>query len=300
MLPRRGTAQAVLLLCHAAQLAPRRDVADWVGAAKAQGGFFAAATDLMTPAKRLLAVGLAEQTKTISVAPPLAGIASIADTPTLRHVARVLLTFDAPSWLSIAVSPRGVSRQYIPTDVLSDLEWLDPELDDMLVDVFRAVSLSPGTEIRRRIGDAAEAVILAALRAAGRHATHVSPISDTFGYDIESAGPPMLRLEVKGCSVSTRGSFHLSRNEYNKSQLFGEEWVLTQVVFRSEAFVSAVLKPGHIEGIFQVNARDIALAVPPDTTSFMWTDSAMISPRSTAWRPAPYTVADVTLPGLAR
>lgn len=300
MLPKRGTAHAVLMLCHAAHLAPRRDVADWVRAAGSQGGYTAAATDLTTPAERLLAAGLAKHTEKIVLEPPLAGIAGIADSATLRHIARVLLTLDAPSWLRIAVSPRGVSRQYIPTADLRDLEWLDPELDDILMDVFQTVSFSRDAEFRKRIGDAAEAVVLAGLRASGQYPTHVAPISDTFGYDIEAAGQPMRRIEVKGCGDNSRGTFHLSRNEYEKSRIYGDEWILTQVVFTSEAFISSTLKPTHILGIFEVGACDVAVAVPPDTAEFTWTESAMVTPLSAAWRPASYAVADFTLPGLAR
>ncbi|MFE9693621.1 protein NO VEIN domain-containing protein [Micromonospora sp. NPDC005806] len=300
MLPKRGTAYAVLLLCHAVRLAARRDVADWVRAARVHGTFVAAATDLTTPAEHLLTAGLAEQAEAIVLAPPLAGIAGIADGATLRHIAQVLLTADPPAWLRIAVSPQGVARQYIPTADLRALEWLDPELDDMLIDVCRAVSGPRDAEVRKRIGDAAEAVVLAALRADGRHPTHVAAISDAFGYDIELAGPPRLRIEVKGGSANSRGTFHLSRNEYDKSRSYDDEWLLTQVVFANEAFVAPCLKPAHIIGIFEVSARWIESAVPPDTTEFAWTDSAMITPPPEAWRPAPYAVADVILPGLAR
>ncbi|MGV9211060.1 protein NO VEIN domain-containing protein [Micromonospora sp. RB23] len=271
-----------------------------MGAASAQGGFIAVATDLTAHAERMLAVGLAKQTRSIVLAPPLAGIASIANSATLRHIARVLLTYDEPSWLRLAVSPHRVSREYIPTNVLRDLEWLDPELDDILLDVVRSVSPSRESEFAKRIGDAAEAVILAALRADGRNPTHVAPISDTFGYDIECSGPPVLRVEVKGCSVNTRGTFHLSRNEYNKSVVYGDEWILTQVVFKSEAFVASVLKPAHIAGVFEVSARDVASVVPSDTTEFVWTESAVITPLPTAWRPVSFSLADVTMPGLAR
>lgn len=300
MLPKRGTAHAVLLLCHAARLAGRRDTADWIRAARAHGAFVAAATDLATPAEHLLATGLAKQAETIMLAPPLAGIAGLADGATLRHVARVLLTTDPPAWLRVAVSSEGVGRQYIPTADLRALEWLDPELDDILIDVRRAVSHPHDNEIRKRIGDAAETVVLAALRAANRHPTHVASISDAFGYDIELAGPPRLRIEVKGCSTNSRGTFHLSRNEYDKSRLHGDEWVLTQVVFASSAFVAPRLEPAHIVGIFEVSAREIASAVPSDTTKFAWTDSAVITLPSEAWRPAPYTTANIILPGLAR
>ncbi|MGA5306596.1 protein NO VEIN domain-containing protein [Micromonospora taraxaci] len=299
MLPRRGTAYAVLLLCHAARLAARRDVADWVRAARSHGTFVAAATDLTSPAEHLLAAGLADQAEGIVLAPPLAGIAAIADGATLRHIARVLLTADPPAWLRIAVSPNGVARHYIPTADLQALEWLDPQLDDMLVDVCRAVSSPRNTEVRKRIGNAAEAVVLAALRADGRHPTHVAAISDAFGYDIEIAGSPVLRIEVKGCSANSRGTFHLSRNEYDRSQFYDDEWLLTQVVFANEAFIAPSLKPAHVIGIFEVNAREIASAVPPDTAEFAWTDSAVITPPPEAWRPAPYAVADVILPGLA-
>ncbi len=300
MLPRRGTAYAVLLLCHAARLGARRDVADWVRAARTHGTFVAAATDLAAPARHLLSARLAEQAQSIVLAPPLAGIAGIANDVTLRHIARVLLAADPPAWLRIAVSSHGVARQYIPTADLRALEWLEPELDDILVDVCHAVSRPRDTEFRKRIGDAAEAVVLAALRADGRHPTHVASISDAFGYDIELAGSPKIRIEVKGCSANNRGTFHLSRNEYNKCLLYGDEWLLTQVVFANSAFVASCLEPTHIVGIFEVSAREIASAVPPDTPEFTWTESAMITPPPEAWRPAPYTAANVILPGLVR
>ncbi|WP_433494726.1 DUF3883 domain-containing protein [Micromonospora sp. CA-248089] len=287
------------MLCHAARLTARRNITEWVDAARGHGAFVAAATDLSTPAEHLLASGLAKQAETIVLMPPLVGIAGTADSVTLRHVARVLLITDPPAWLRIAVSLEGVAREYIPTADLRALEWLDPELDEMLIDVFRAVNGPLDTEVRKRIGDAAEAVVLAALRADGRHPTHVAKISDAFGYDIELTGPPRLRFEVKGCSENGRGTFHLSRNEYDKSQIYADEWVLTQVVFNNCAFVASHLERAHIAGIFEATAHEIGSAVLPDTERFTWTDSALISLPPGVWRPAPYAVADIALPGLA-
>lgn len=298
MLPSRGKAHAVLLLCHAVRIAPRRDVGDWIYAARSYGGYVAAATDLTTPAEDLLATGLAERSDTIALAPSLAGIAGIANGATLRYIARVLLTADPPTWLRFAVSPRRVAREYIPTEDLRALEWLGPELDGILVDVCRVVSGPRETGIRKRIGDAAEAVVMASLRASGRHPTHVAAISDVFGYDIELSGPPVRRIEVKGCSLNSRGTFHLSRNEYDKGRLYGNEWLLSQVVFANSAFVSSRLRPSDIVGIFEIRACDVVSIVPPDTPAFGWTESAVITPPPEAWRPAPYAIADVSLPGL--
>jgi len=300
MLPSRGAAHAVLLLCYAARLTPRRNFADWVRAARDHGGFVAAATDLQTPAKHLLAAGLAEQAESIALAPQLTGLAQTADDRTLRHVARVLLIANPPAWLRFVVSPGGVSRQYIPTDDLQALKWLEPELDDILLTAYRGMGGTRDSQLRKIIGDAAEAVVLAALRAAGRNPTHVAPISDAFGYDIELSGPPMQRIEVKGCSANSRGSFHLSRNEFNKSRSYGGEWVLTQVVFANAAFVSNSLEPRHVVGIYEVDASEVSSAVPPDTAEFAWTESAFITISPDVWHPARYAIAEVVLPGLAR
>ncbi|WBB77754.1 DUF3883 domain-containing protein [Micromonospora sp. WMMD882] len=290
----------MFLLCHSARLSARRDVDEWVRAARAQGSYLAAATDLLAPAQRLLDEGLAAQAESIVLAPALAGIAGIADRATLCNIARVLIITDPPAWLRIAVSPNGVAREYIPTADLHALQWLDPELDTLLTDVRREVSESHDAELRKRIGDAAEAVVMAALRRSGQDPSHVALISDAFGYDIEVSSPRKQRIEVKGCGTRSRGSFHLTRNEYEKSRLYGAEWVLVQVVFASNAFVAPKIDSGHVVGIFEICAADVASAVPPDTPEFVWTDSAVVTPSREAWHRSAESVAeDFELPGLA-
>lgn len=299
MVPSHGTTYAVFLLCHAARLSPRRNVDDWVRAARAQGSYLAAATDLATPARCLLAGGLAAQAQSIVLAPALAGVSGKADRVTLCNIARVLLVTDPPAWLRIAVSPNGVAREYIPTADLRALQWLDPELDTLLLDVHREVSEPRDLEMRKRIGDAAELVVMAALRTSGHKPTHVALISDAFGYDIEISIPRKRRIEVKGCGTTSRGSFHLTRNEYEKCKLYGDEWALMQVVFASDAFVVPKIRPAHIIGIFEVRAAHVASAVPPDTPEFVWADSAVVTPSFQRWRCSTESLAeDFELPGL--
>jgi hypothetical protein len=204
----------------------------------------------------------------------------------MREIARILLLSDAPIWLFTSVSEGVVKREYIPTEHLRAMQWLGADVDQVILDAHAELHEEFDSAFRKRIGDAAEVFVLAGLQHAGLEAIHVAQIDDRFGYDIEVVGTPTDRIEVKAASARTRGTFHLTRNEFDKSRAHGAEWRLIQVVFLGAAFVSDRLDATHVEGVYELVGAALAEIVPDDTPAFKWTGSAVLSPPEGAWHDA--------------
>ncbi|WP_144070109.1 DUF3883 domain-containing protein [Nonomuraea indica] len=299
VLPRHGLAYSVLLLTRVASLAPRSSIDDWTNAARAHGSYLASAIDLEASAAFLVACGLVNRTDPILLSPQLTEVAGLGDAVSLSDVARLLLATAPPPWLRLAISAGGVSREYIPAEDLKGLLWLEPDLDRVLLDAYADLDQSNQAAMRKRIGDAAELVVLAALRHAGHKPVHVSQISDSYGYDIEARGTGADRIEVKAAGPMTRGTFHLTRNEYAKSLQHGHQWRLIQVVFNSAAFVADELNASHVAAVCQLAPGTLQKIVPPDTPQFTWEGSALLSPPDTAWlSPGLVLDPDTKIPGI--
>ncbi|MCT9931449.1 DUF3883 domain-containing protein [Planotetraspora sp. A-T 1434] len=301
MLPRHGLTYSVLLLVRVASLAPRRSIDDWADAARAHGSYLASAIDLEASARSLAACGLVSLTDPVLLSPRLAGIADLGATVTLQDVSRVLLAAAPPPWLRLAVSAGSVSREYIPAEDLKALLWLEPELDRILLDTYVQLDQPDQAEIRKRIGEAAELVVFAALRHMGHKPVRVSQISDAYGYDIEVRGTGIDRIEVKAAGPTTRGTFHLTRNEYVKSLQYGKQWRLIQVIFNSAAFVADEIDASHVGAVHQLAPGTLQQVVPPDTPQFAWEGSALLSLPDTAWcSPRLVPDPDFKIPGIGR
>lgn len=298
MLPKHGFAYGVFLLARAARIKRRRSVAEWVDAARAPDSYLSTVTDLRSPAETLIQLGLAQSDAGgITLTSSLLELSDMADRATLRGVVRLLLATRPPQWLRFAVTSAGVAREYIPSLDLAALEWLEPDLDDVLLDVHADVGTVDRTPLRKAIGDAAELLVFAALDRAGAQPVHVARLSDSYGYDIETR-KPVSRIEVKAAGATTRGSFHISRNEFDKSQRYGVEWHLVQVVFSSAALVADTVDSSHVEGVFELSSDALAATVPADSPGFMWTESAYVTPPQTSWCTAKLTLdPDFTTPG---
>jgi hypothetical protein len=287
MLPRHGFTFGVFLLARAARVKQRRKVDEWIDAARSPQSFLAAEVDLAKPVDVLFKLRLVwSAAGGIVVESRLLGLSESADRATLHGIARLLLAADPPMWLRVAVTSAGVAREYIPEEDLVALSWLGPDLDAVLLGV-RADLTSPFQEpLRKAIGNAAELFILAALKMAGAQPLHVAKISDNYGYDIEVRVPVIKRIEVKAAGATTRGTFHLTRNEFDKSRYHGSEWKLIQVVFSSSAMLADQLDESHIEDVFELTHDTLFALVPPDSENFTWNESALIKPPPAAWRPA--------------
>jgi hypothetical protein len=276
----------VFLLGHAATLKERRSVDDWVNAAGQRSTYMSRALGLGKIAGDLLDSGLATFQERIVVANALSGLAEQADATTLRGIARLLLKASPPSWLRLAVQDGHLCREYIPADDLDSLAWIEPELDEALLGANEGSSAPEDDGFLKALGDAAELLVLEGLRWSGASPVHVARMSDAFGYDIEVKGPPLDRVEVKASSRLTSTSFHLSRNEFEMSVRYGNEWRLVQVVFSTKAFVADCIDASMVECIREFRPGALRELVPPDTATFTWTKSAKVTPPDCAWMPS--------------
>ncbi|MFB8277226.1 protein NO VEIN domain-containing protein [Nocardia colli] len=290
MLPKHGFCYGVLLLARAATLSPRQGVDDWVAAVRMHGSFLAAAIDLKAPATMLVDSGLARIGQSLELSAQLTAATDCRDADALLQVARLLLITTPPAWLRMAVNHNVVARQYIPTNDLDSLRWLEPNLDRVLIEAYDDRYSSEHTYWQKQIGVAAELFVLAALRYSGLKPAHVALISDVYGYDIEVRDPLMDRIEVKGAGPRTALTFHLSRNEFEKSQQHAAEWRLLQVVFHSSAFADEELDHSHIESVYELDSQGLRQTIPPDPTGFVWEKSALVTPPRELWRSSGLTL----------
>jgi hypothetical protein len=238
----------------------------------------------------------------VTVDPTLAELSLQADPATLLAIARVLLSKEPPFWLALAVEDRRVLREYIPQNALEELSWIEPNLDEFLI----SLNLSSGdstreNEFNKWIGDAAELFVFAALNKVRAGPIHVAKISDAYGYDIECTGSFTDKIEVKAASQNTQSRFHISRNEFEKSQMYGKGWRLIQIVFTNRAFVDNQLTASHIHAMRQLDAATLAKLVPKDTPCFKWTESALITAPAASWVPTDLVLdEDFVVKGFSR
>lgn len=282
--PSRGRCHGVFLLSHAARIRERRSVTEWTQAACERSTFMSKALQLDEIARGMLGLGLAFAHEKVTLSNELEGLSDCADEFTLHAIARLLLKVAPPSWIWFAVRDGQIAREYIPAGDLENLAWIEPNLEQMLLDAFDSIVTREDDGFLKAMGDAAEILVFRALQCAGSNPLHVSRLSDSYGYDIECPGAKPDRIEVKAASVASQVKFHLSRNEYEKSMRYGTKWRLMQVVFSGKAFVSDDLNAHHIEIIRELRHGVLQELVPNDTTSFKWTESAQISPPDEYWQ----------------
>ncbi|MFF9081722.1 protein NO VEIN domain-containing protein [Streptomyces rubiginosohelvolus] len=290
LLPRHGVAFAVLHLARVAGLAPRGSIDEWVSAALRHGSYMTAATDLRSSAHAMVNAGLASvgEQGEIRVGRAIAAVAASKGGArhAMRHAAVVLLVARPPAWLRVAVNADGVERVYIPQSDLDALSWLEEALDEVLVEARRLVGDADGADLSAEIGDAAEEIVAAALRAAGKQPVHVARISDAYGYDVDVCEGPVRFLEVKSAGPKTLSRFHLSRHEFDTSVRHGDAWCLVQVVFAGSAFVADPITAADVSCIRELPASALRALVPADSVAFRWQESALVTPRPDLWRPS--------------
>jgi hypothetical protein len=273
----------VFLLSHAARLAERRSVGEWIQAARERSTFMSRALELGEIANGLLGGGLVALQGRVVLTDSLTGLSDQADSGTLLAIARLIFKTFPPSWLPFAVQQGRVCREYIPAADLERLTWIEPALDEALIGAYEETAAPDEDAFLKAMGDAAELLVLAALRRAGANPIHVAAVSDAYGYDIEASGPPLERIEVKGASLLSKASLHVSRNEFEKSSHYGEEWRLVQVVFSSSALIAERIDSTMVHSVRELRQLALKDLVPSDTVSFKWEKSAKVTPPEALW-----------------
>ncbi|WP_166806174.1 DUF3883 domain-containing protein [Cryobacterium cheniae] len=275
---------SIFHLANSMRHTSHQDVRAWVHAAGDRSSFLAAAIDHRPAAEFLIDASLVVQEAAITPSPRLKALSRQADRPTLVAIARLLLEISPPPWLPFAVDGQ-VRYEFIPWSDLQGLAWLRPELDQLLVDTACEL-LQHSDSVALGLGRAAELTVFAALDNLHASPVHVSEISDRFGYDIETVRGSARRWEVKGCTKKTSGSFHLSRNEFEKCKRYPDEWRLVQVVFSPGALTADFLTRSHILAIRELFSGELIDLAPSETGTFYWETSARISPQESAWVPS--------------
>lgn len=302
MIPSRGACLGVFILCLTVKLRPCRGVEDWVAAAREWPAFLAQALDLTHIAKMLLRDQLAVLVPEVRLSPSIEQACVDTSRDGLLAIAREVMVADPPGWLAFVVHPEGIRREYIPARDLEDLLWIDPDLDQLLTVVHERGSGNVAAErFREWMGASAEKFLMQYLWELGRQPVHVAEISDAYGYDIECRNGKIDRVEVKASSSRTENCFHLSRNEFEKSKLYGPSWRLAQLVFADEAFVSAELNSKHVRVVKELHSDALRILVPPDTASFEWEVSAKIRAPEEMWTTVDFRISPTfSIPGFGR
>lgn len=288
MLPNRGKCNGVFILAHAAKFARPKNLKQWVEAAKQRPTFLAAALNFENIAEEMLKFNLAFVKDKIVLDESLLSIVEVADHWTLAQIARLILLRTRPVWIDLVVQGGKVSREYIPEMDFLSLEWLGAELDQILTQLAEELSYKSNELRRQLVGDAAEQLIFQSLSLSGLKVRHVSKVSDSFGYDIEAIGNRVDRIEVKGTSAHYQGQFHISRNEYEKSLKFVDEWRVVQVLFDSKAYVCDEIDISFVSDVRYLTASVLRQFIPPDTGNFRWTESALLCIPIRHWLPAEF------------
>lgn len=294
ILPSHGAVLGTFHLAHSLRHGPVHDAEIWVRKSATKGSFASAAIDHRPLALLLLESPLVHVGGEILPDRRLVPLSYRADRATLLAIAALLLEFFPPPWLSVAVSDGIVMPEFIPDDELRELDWLRPELDMLLVDASGRAD-ARDTSLRLGLGRAAELVVFETLQSLGRRPVHVADVSDTFGYDVETAVGPVLRWEVKGSVEASSYRFNLTRNEFDKSQRYGAEWLIIQVEFSARIFSDAPIGKKDIRAMRTIDSSALARLVPKDTDYFRWADNAVVAPAPADWVESDLAIPDSLL-----
>ncbi|MBB1018113.1 DUF3883 domain-containing protein [Dietzia sp. DQ11-71] len=298
MLPSHGTCFSIFNLANSIRYSPAAGIKDWISAAESRSSFLAGALDHLPAAEFLISAGLVKQSDGIRPTGRLRGLSEKADATTLIAIAAMLLRSRPPAWLHSACAGSNLQYELIPSPDLRALSWLEPYLPEVLLGAARALKLE-STSVRSRLGYLGELVVMDCLKRQSARPVHLSRVSDHFGFDIESRPPFEGKWEVKACLSTTAGAFHLSRNEFEKSQQMLDKWRLVQVEFSPTVLKASCVCSDHVVGINELSARQLAGSVVPDTPEFSWEESAKVRPPAQTWSSSWLEVSrDLGLPGI--
>ncbi|WP_312993861.1 DUF3883 domain-containing protein [Achromobacter animicus] len=291
LLPSRGTCHAVFIMGRVLLLRGVESIDEWVETARRQTSFIATASDLGTIANLMITGRLATCAQSLRPHAKLVPLLSRqADRDTLILVARLLLHSFAPPWLSSVAVGDALATEYIPHGDRDALEWLEPDLANILIDVAREKAAERNADFRLRLGNAGELTVVEAKRLQGARVTHVALISDSYGYDIEAAsatGKDRELIEVKATLGGQNHCVHITRNERDKAKLYGEQWKLVLVMFDPAAFFKGQAQRSDIIAVKTLPNRELLAMTDRDSEFFRWESSAELCAPDSMWSAYP-------------
>jgi hypothetical protein len=284
MLPSKGVCHAILIMLRAAHLRRPADIADWINSSKKQLPFIASAADFEKIAELMVRVGLVSITNGIQLLKHASALGYLADDFTLKQIARLVLQESPPPWIESALTIRGLAIEYIPTRDFKLLQWLGNELEKILQKAVEKSSRQKSTELKEKLGRAGELVVMLSKEFANENPVRVSNISDSFGYDVEAYNATGVnRIEVKTTVPRSKESFYVSRNEFEKSILFGPQWYIVQIVLSASILFKDKLQYADVLEANFLSAKQLRDIVPVDSRNFRWMESAFITPEAGWW-----------------
>lgn len=200
-----------------------------------------------------------------------------------------------PSWLSLA-DQLVATPDDLPTDVV---EWGKSlgMTDAECLDSIRSASGKLNLQARADFGAAGESALLALLETAWPgSSTHVSAISDGFGYDIsfQESGSEW-HLEVKSVLAGPRARIFLSRHEFEVSRR-DAAWKLVIVSMDHDRSVLSV-GVADSERLWIRSPQDVATSATWETCKFVLAPDEASLPFCRALGIAPPKYAGIALYG---
>jgi hypothetical protein len=186
---------------------------------------------------------------------------------TRRVALQSLIIEESPSWLSVA-DQLVATPDDLPTDVV---EWGASlgMTDEDCLDSVRNAAGKVNVQARADFGAAGESALLGLLEMAWPgSATHISAISDGFGYDIsfQESGIEW-HLEVKSVADGPRARLFLSRNEFEVARR-DAAWRLVIVSMDHECSVRSVCVADN-EQLWLRSPRDVATSATWESCKFV-------------------------------
>ena len=289
MIPSRGTCHGVFLLASSASWADFSSIATWVDDTRRLPTYLAGALDLWRIAQWLIDLGLVTIAGgRVVLGQELRSVLGDLTEDRLLMIARMLLQKSPPDWLSGAFDGEQVASEFIPLFESQQLAWMGDALEPLLVHVRNGLVEDLG--FRKWLGDVGEAFVVQAERASGNVVRHVSLVSDTYGYDVESQGRETRRIEVKTSLSGRDNRFFLSKNEARVASRYQSDWYIVHVVLENRVRQSAVVSRADVVSVRVARSDAVVRVLPLDTAGARWTESAEVRTEALTWEA--YTPAE--------
>jgi hypothetical protein len=289
-------------LVYAAKVDHPPSFAEWVDRARRIPAGQAHSHNLSDIASELMTVGLVRDEQGVI---RVTGLPScdIANRSAKVRMAKTLLQRRRPSWLPLSGDVQRIVPNLVPREDLVALQWLGDDLNHILASLL-VPPAQDDTAVK--LGWLGEHIVADAERGAGRHVDHVSEISASYGYDLTSVSlsdGSVTKIEVKTAVENGAGRFYLSRNEYEQSRRYPDEWMLLQVVLDSRIiWTQETLEPSVVIAIRSLPNEVLRRETVIDREWCAWKESVAFNLPLEGWReyrlslPADWRLANPLFP----
>ncbi len=289
-IPTRGLCHSIFLLAYSATSNTRTNKAGLLSAARRIPTFMSDALAMDAALEYLLELRLASiKDNRVILDKRLTFIDQDVSTATLARIAMIILHLDPPQWLPTVVLNGELHKELIPSYDEQSLAWLGGYLEPFLLETHKDNKHLDA--FKAWLGNIGEQIVLANEIERGHEASQVSLISDSFGFDIESfRNSKRLCLEVKTSLESRAERFFVSRNEVNKAGMLHGSWALVHIILSNQVATAEVITREHLQVSRMMPSKELMQLTPCDSSTGIWTESALIQPDEDAWSSWPISI----------